>query len=62
MSNQNEYKLNAEGEIDVEYYVNHGHELRAEYLSEVAGELKAWFAGHLNLHWLKVSFAKLAHH
>lgn len=62
MSNQIEYKVNTDGEVDVEYYVNHGHELRAAYLSEISAELKAWFAGHLNLHWLKDSFARLAHH
>ena len=62
MSNQIEYKVDADGAVDVEYYLNRGHELRAEYLSELSSELKAWFAGHLNLHWLKGSFARLAHH
>lgn len=64
VNNQNEitYKLNSKGEIDLEYYMDLGHQLRAEYLGDLFGDVKNWFIGHLNLHWLKGSFARLAHH
>jgi hypothetical protein len=35
-------KLNASGEIDVEYYIAHAHQLREEELGEMYGEAKAW--------------------
>ena len=64
MSTQNEitYKLNSKGEIDLEYYMDLGHQLRAEYLADYFGDVKAWCAAHLNSHWLKDSFRGLAHH
>lgn len=55
-------KMNAVGGVDVEYYVSQAHQMRAEALSDLGKELKAWVLGHLNLQWLKVSFARLAHH
>ena len=64
MSNQNDikFKMDSKGEVDVEYYLNRGHQLRAEYLSGTSADVKSWFAEHLNLNWLKGSFARLAHH
>lgn len=55
-------KLDAEGNVDVEFYVNNAHQMRGELLAESARQLKSWITGHLNFHWLKVSFARLAHH
>lgn len=58
----NEIKLDAEGRVDVEYYVNQAHQMRGEYLAESAAQFKSWVAGLLKFNWLKVSFARLAHH
>lgn len=60
--NDLDVKYDAYGNVDVEYYVNLARQARAEYLSELVGDLKAWMAGHFNLQVLKVSVAKLAHH
>lgn len=64
MSNKNEvtYKLNSKGEVDLEYYMDLGHQMRAEYLGEFFGDVKTWLRAHLNFNWLKGSFARLAHH
>lgn len=64
VNNQNEitYKLNSKGQIDLEYYVDMGHQLRAEYLGQLFGDVKAWCGTRLNFHWLKGSFTRLAHH
>lgn len=57
-----EIKLDAQGRVDVEYYVNQAHQMRGDVMAEGAKQLKSWIAGHLNLNWLKGSFARLAHH
>ena len=64
VNKQNEfnYKLNSKGEIDLEYYLDLGHQLRAEHLGDIFSDFKAWCGSHLNFHWLKGSFARLAHH
>lgn len=64
VNKQNEitYRLNSKGQIDLDYYMDLGHQLRAEYLGDLFGDVKNWFSAHLNFHWLKGSFARLAHH
>ena len=64
MSTQNDipYKLNSKGEVDLDYYMDLGHQLRAEYLGTLFGDVKTWFVAHLNFNWLKGSFARFAHH
>ena len=62
MKQQDEFKMNTYGQVDVEYYVAQARNMRAEYTSEMFKEFKSWVASHMHLNELKGSFLKLVHH
>ena len=62
MKQQDELKLNAYGQVDVEYYVAQAHVMRAESTSKTLKAFKSWVASHMHLNELKGSFSKLVQH
>ena len=57
-----EIKIKANGEVDVNYYIDEAHRMRSESMTEMYTEFKGWVASHLHLNELKFSFAKWVHH
>ncbi|MBL6998712.1 MAG: hypothetical protein ISR73_02555 [Gammaproteobacteria bacterium] len=55
-------KLNTVGDVDINYHIDVGHQLRAEYMAQAVTQIKAWLVSHLSLHGFKLSGARLAHH
>ena len=62
MKQKDEFKMNAYGQVDVDYYVAKAHDMRAEYTSKKLKEFKSWVASHMHLNEIKGSFLKLVHH
>jgi hypothetical protein len=55
-------KLNAIGDVDINYHIDVGHQLRAEYMGQALVQIKSWLASHLSLQAMKLSAPKWAHH
>jgi hypothetical protein len=55
-------KLNAIGDVDINYHIDVGHQLRAEYLAQSITQIKSWLSAHLSLHGMRFSGTKWAHH
>lgn len=62
MKQINEIKLNKAGQVDVDFYIDQAHTMRAAYMAEMFAEFKVWFVKHLHLNDVKYSFARMIHH
>jgi hypothetical protein len=58
MENETDYKCDAKGDIDINYYLHEAEQMRAEYISELATSFK----NHLHESVHKLAEKLFSHH